>query len=337
MEKQCRFLKGKEVDMKLNILFTSVGRRVSLINSFKKSLKDLCIDGKIIAVDANEDSAARYVSDIHLKLPRVNGFGYIDSLLSVCNKYDVDIIIPLIDTELLVLAKNRKLFEEISVTLLLSSFEDIEICNDKNLTYKFLSSNGFDTPRILDKDLLLSHQTFPLFIKPANGSSSINAFEVHNIDELKFFSSYISQPIIQELIRGKEYTIDVFVDFQGKVRSVVPRLRIETRAGEISKGITVKNQFLIKAAKELVEKMYKPLGCITVQCFLTEDNKIKFIEINPRFGGGFPLSYEAGANFPSWILQTYLKQEVKIKIDGWEDGLKMLRYDEAIFLSKEKA
>jgi carbamoyl-phosphate synthase large subunit len=107
---------------------------------------------------------------------------------------------------------------------------------------------------------------------------------------------------------------------------------METRAGEISKGITVKNQILINKTKALVEKMHHPIGCITVQCFLTNDQKIKFIEINPRFGGGFPLSCAAGANFPLWILQMYLKQESEIQFDGWIDGVKMLRYDDAIFL-----
>ncbi|NRA73965.1 MAG: ATP-grasp domain-containing protein [Rickettsiales bacterium] len=320
---------------KLNILFTSVGRRVCLIKSFKEAFKTLRIDGKIMAADASENSAASYIADAYLKISKVNDINYIEDLLSICKKNNIKIIIPLIDTELCVLARNRKRFEDIGISLLLSSYEDIKICSDKRLTYKFLLKNNFDVPKILSKnDIVEKKFSFPLFIKPADGSSSINAFKVNNSEELKFFSGYVSNAILQEFIEGDEYTVDVLVDFSGKVCCVVPRLRMETRAGEISKGITVKNLFLINEVKKLVEKMYKALGCITVQCFLTKDNKIKFIEINPRFGGGFPLSYAAGANFPLWILSMYLKKQIDIKMNDWNDGFKMLRYDDAVFLNK---
>lgn len=123
------------------------------------------------------------------------------------------------------------------------------------------------------------------------------------------------------------------VDFQGQVRCVVPRLRIETRAGEISKGVTVKNSALIAAGKKVVELLPGALGCITAQCFLTPNNEIKFIEINPRFGGGFPLSLQAGADFPRWIIEMMLGKDPEIAIDGWHDGIVMLRYDDAIFVT----
>ena len=319
---------------KLNVLFTSVGRRVVLIDLFKKALNELSVYGNVLCVDAGENSAARYIADIHLTVPKLNDPSYINELLSICKKYAIDILIPLIDTELFYLATTKSSFEEIGVTVLLSSKDDIEMCGDKKLTHEFFLKNNFDTPAVLDHDVALetTSQKFPLFIKPANGSSSVNAFKVNNINELRFFLKYVPNPILQEFVIGQEYTVDVLVDFFGKVRCVVPRLRIETRAGEVSKGITVKNPILINAAKMLVEKMHKPMGCITVQCFLTNDQKIKFIEINPRFGGGFPLSCAAGANFPLWILQMYLKQQPEIQIDSWVDSIKMLRYDDAIFL-----
>ena len=155
---------------------------------------------------------------------------------------------------------------------------------------------------------------------------------IQNQAELEFFSTYVEDAIVQELITGEEYTIDILVDFQGKVISIVPRLRIETRAGEISKGITVKNLALIAAAKQVVESLPGVVGCITIQCFLQSDGEIIFIEINPRFGGGYPLSYRAGADFPSWLMQLYMGEHPQVAIDEWEDGLAMLRYDDAIFV-----
>jgi len=163
----------------------------------------------------------------------------------------------------------------------------------------------------------------------------VGVTKITNPKELNFFREYIEEPILQELVVGDEYTIDVLADFNGTVCSIVPRLRIETRAGEVSKGMTVKNPAIMAATMKVVEALPGALGCITVQCFLTRGGEIKFIEINPRFGGGFPLSIQAGADFPRWIIEMMLGNEVRIAIDSWQDGVVMLRYDDAVFMSKE--
>jgi carbamoyl-phosphate synthase large subunit len=95
----------------------------------------------------------------------------------------------------------------------------------------------------------------------------------------------------------------VLVDFRGQTRCIVPRLRIDTRAGEVSKAVTVKAPLLIEWAQKVVSALPGAVGCITVQCFKQPNGEVKFIEINPRFGGGFPLSAEAGANYPLWIIR----------------------------------
>ena len=128
--------------------------------------------------------------------------------------------------------------------------------------------------------------------------SSIGVTKINSPEELYFFSNYIKDSILQEYVSGQEYTIDVLVDFDGNVRSIVPRLRLETRSGEVSKGITVKNLRIMQAAQKIAENLPGAVGCLTIQCFLLNDNSLKFIEINPRFGGGFPLSIQAGADFP---------------------------------------
>lgn len=319
---------------KSNILFTSVGRRVSVLQFFKKAIKDLGIDGKIIAADSSENSAARYVADLHFTVPRVTDNKYLQTLADICTKCSVDILIPLIDTELLLLARNKKFFTDRGVTVLVSSPETVEISRNKRRTSEFFGENGFNSPGVFSLETILGlpNPRYPYFVKPADGSSSINAFKVNDEKELKFFAGYVPNAMIQEFICGSEYTLDILADFDGKVRCVVPRLRLETRAGEISKGITEKNYHLIESGKQLVESLPQVLGCITVQCFLHASGRIDFIEINPRFGGGFPLSYAAGANFPLWILRMYLGDDPDVKIDGWKDGLKMLRYDDAIYL-----
>jgi carbamoyl-phosphate synthase large subunit len=171
-----------------------------------------------------------------------------------------------------------------------------------------------------------------LFLKPWDGYASRGNAIVNNREELLFYSRRIPNAICQELVRGAEHTCDVYVDFDMKVRCVVPRRRIEARAGEVSKGQTVKDRRIMAEAVALVEKLGAGPGVITLQLFATGDDKIKFIEINPRFGGGAPLSIKAGANFPKWILQELTGRKPTIRPDAFKDSLIMLRYDSEVWL-----
>ena len=155
---------------------------------------------------------------------------------------------------------------------------------------------------------------------------------MNNRRELSFFAKRIPNAICQEFIKGTEHTCDVYVDFNMKVRCVVPRKRIEVRAGEVSKGQVVKNRQIMARTAELVERLGAGPGVITVQLIMTAKGNLKFIEINPRFGGGAPLAIKAGANFPKWVLQQLLGQQPEIKFDGFQDGLTMLRYDAEVWL-----
>lgn len=321
----------------LNILFTCAGRRAALIWNFKKSLADLGISGKIVTTDLKKNAPASFVADALELVPKVTEISYISRLKDICIKYQIQLLIPLIDTELNILSLHKQDFAALGVTVLVSSIETNEICFDKRNTYNFFKSVGVPTPEILNPEEILADAKakYPFLLKPTDGSCSIGVTKIKNAKELEFFKNYIPNAIVQEFVVGEEYTLDILVDFQGQVRCVVPRLRMETRAGEISKGVTVKNFALIAAGKKVVELLPGAIGCLTVQCFLTPSNEIKFIEINPRFAGGYPLSFQAGADFPRWIIEMILGKEPDICIDNWQDGLAMLRYDDAIFVTRE--
>ena len=319
----------------MNILFTSVGRRVELLKEFRQSMYRSKIVGQIIAADLKPTAPALSIADAAELVPQVNDPRYIDSLLDICARHQIDILIPLIDTELHLLALHQQQFSDLGVTVLISSLATIEICNDKNRTNHFFAEIGVKTPKIYNS-IKIDDWHFPLIVKPSMGSSSVGVHKVNNQVELDFFTNYVENAIVQELIIGDEYTIDCLVDFHGKAISIVPRLRMETRAGEISKGVTVKNPALIAAAKLVVESLPGGIGCITIQCFLQRDGEIILIEINPRFGGGYPLSYQAGADFPSWMMQLFNGGDPQIAIDEWEDDLVMLRYDNAIFVKNDE-
>ncbi|KGX86365.1 ATP-grasp domain-containing protein [Pontibacillus litoralis] len=315
---------------KLNILFSSVGRRYSLIRSFKKAMNDLGVKGSIVGTDINPLSPGLSIVDSKYLVSRCTSPEFIDELKDICRKEDIQAIIPLIDTELLVLARHKDEFRDIGVEIIVSDEGVINICNDKITTYKYFRENNFPTPKVLDFDFTLENAEFPLFVKPANGHGSINTFKVNNLNELEFFKKYVKNPIIQEFINGTEYTLDIFADLKGRVLSVVPRIRLETRAGETNKGKTVKSEKLIKVGKDVVEKL-GAIGPVTLQCFVNEKG-VYIIEINPRFGGGVPLGIASGADYPKMLIKLLLNEQVLPILNEFKEDMYMLRYEDAIFI-----
>jgi carbamoyl-phosphate synthase large subunit len=316
-----------------NILFTSCGRRVSLIRHFIKALRQLNLDGNIVAADASDRSPAFHITDRSYLVPRVNTAEYIPRLVDICSQEQIGIVIPLIDTELAVLAENRHRFGLIGTQVIVSDPEVIAIGMNKTETRAFFKRNGIDTPEIYTaQDIEQGRYHLPLMVKPNDGSASKMVFKAETHEQLTFFRRYVPHAIIQEFIDGDEYTLDVFVDLNGLVRCVVPRLRLEVRAGEVSKGLIVKNDRIIAAGKKVGECLSGTRGCITLQCIVTRQDAIKMIEINPRFGGGAPLSIEAGADMPKWVVQMVRGQLNEDVEHSYRDGLMMLRYDDEIFV-----
>jgi len=339
----------------MNVLFTCIGRRVSLLESFRKAAKQLKINASFLGTDTTELSPALRLCDLRFSVKPTTHLGYIKQLLSIVRANRVKLLIPTVDLDLKRLAQNKPKFDALGCRVLVSNPQVIDICQDKRKTYKFLLKNNFDTPATISIQTALknfrnrkskivslsqakprdqkSKMIFPLFVKPWDGYAGRGNAIVNNRRELLFYSKKIPNPICQELVIGTEYTSDVYVDFGMKVRCVVPRKRIEVRAGEVSKGQVVKNARIMSEATALVEKLGAGPGVITLQLFLA-DGKVKFIEINPRFGGGVPLSIKAGADFPKWILQELTGKKPNIRPGGFKDGLIMLRYDSEVWLDE---
>ncbi len=322
----------------VNVLFTCIGRRVSLLNCFRRAAKQLKIQARFFGTDTTELSSALQLCDKGFLVKPIKQAGYIKQLLTIVKNNSVKLLVPTVDLDLKLLARNKPKFAALGCRVLVSDPEVIAICQDKRRTYRFLVRHGFDTPlttsirSALSKEIPARRLTWPCFLKPWDGYASRGNAIVHNRLELAFFARRIPNVICQELVRGTEHTCDVYVDFDMKVRCVVPRRRIEVRAGEVSKGQVRKDPLIMKEAARLVDALGAGPGVITLQLFLTEDGKVKFIEINPRFGGGVPLSVKAGANFPKWIFQELLGRKANIRFDGFKDNLTMLRYDSEVWL-----
>lgn len=320
------------------VLLTSGGRRVALVKEFQAALKRLGVDGRVIVADLRRNAAAFHAADQGVLVPRVTSPEYVPFLMELCLREGVRMVVPLIDTELHLLAPHREAFAAKGITLVVSSPATTELSLDKRSSRDFFVANGFDTPAVLDAQAILADPSarYPYFLKPADGSCSIGATRIDDADSLAFYAQHTANAMVQEFVKGEEYTLDVLADFTGKVRCVVPRLRLETRAGEVSKGVTVKDPLLIDAGKRVVEALPGAVGCMTVQLFLTADRAVKFIEINPRFGGGFPLSAAAGARYPDWLVAWALGRDPEVTLDGWTDGLVMLRWDDAVFVRRDE-
>ena len=318
----------------INVLVLSAGRRVELIKCFKRAASELKVTGKVIAVDCSDTAPALYFADKYRLVPRIDSGRYVDAVIDVCNEESVSLIVPTIDTELLLLAENRERIEkETNARLLISDLSVIQICRNKLNTQKYMEEHGFKVPHLYTKEELEKDDIgFPLFVKPVDGSSSIDTYKVENREQLNAILTLVKDPMVQDYMVGEEYTIDVFLDFGSNIITMVPRLRMATRSGEIAKGRIVKDTEIIEDVTRLMNEL-KPIGHITVQCRKT-DRGIEYIEINPRFGGGAPMSIMAGADSCS-NLYRLLRGEVLTYNDDYRENVIFLRFDSSIMLNED--
>ena len=317
---------------KTNILITSAGKRVALTRYFKETLSRFFPEAKVYTTDMRPDMApAAYVSDGCFAVPRVTAPEYPDLLFSLCREQGVGIVVPTIDTELMVLAAQKERFAQEGIHVIVGDEAFVGVCRDKRLTGDFFAAHDIRVPRPIDKH----HPTFPLFAKPYDGSLSTNLHFITKPEELTddilrddklLFMEYIDRKVY------KEYTVDMYFGRDHEVKSIVPRERIEIRAGEINKGRTAKNA-IVPYLKERLAHIDGCVGCICMQLFFHPDTlDIVGIEVNPRFGGGYPLTYMSGANYPELLIREYLLGESVAYDEDWTDGKLMLRYDDAVFV-----
>ena len=318
--------------MRHNILITSAGKRVALVKAFKETLIKFFPGSKVYTTDMKPQMApAAFVSDGCISVPRVTSEDYIGIIHEICLKYDIRLVVPTIDTELAILAANKPIFEEMGTHLCVSEYDFIIMCRDKRNTGAFFEKNRIRVPQPIDK----YNPRFPMFAKPYDGSLSSNLHYIRTAEDLT--DEILADPklIFMEYIDKKEYqeyTVDMYFGRDHQLKMAVPRERIEIRAGEINKGKTVK-EFLEPYIHQHLSHIEGCEGCICGQFFYNkENNEVVGIEINPRFGGGYPLSYAAGANYPEFLIREYLLGESISYSDKWTDGMLMLRYDDAIFV-----
>ena len=321
--------------MNKNILITSAGKRVSLVKEFKSEVAKYFSDAKIYTTDMNPQMApAGVISDNCFQVSRVTSEGYIDYLLDICINNNIKIVIPTIDTELIILAQNKDRFKDKGIYILVGDLSFISTCRDKRNTNAFFQSKQIRFPNPID----INKPAFPIFAKPYDGSLSKDIYLIKDNNDLT--SEIVNHPklMFMEYIdknEYKEFTVDMYYGKDNFVKCIVPRERVEIRAGEINKGFTRKNM-LVNYLKSRLNYLPGVVGCICIQLFYNEiNNDVVGIEINPRFGGGYPLSFHAKASFPEMIIKEYLLNEDLDYTDNWVDNTLMLRFDSEVIIYEE--
>ena len=315
----------------MRILFTGVGRRIELIQAFREAALVLGKDLRIFGADMAGSAPALAFCDCERHVVSMSDPAYIQNLLEICRNDKINLLIPTIDTDLVVLSENKGLFEEIGTRVMISDPDMIHICRDKNNTSQFFIDCGLHSPTPVS-DWQDYDSVFPVFIKPKDGSSSIDAYKVENEEALKAFAARVHDYIIQPYIEGTEYTIDIFCDWDGKPISIVPRERLQVRAGEVNKTRIFMDKTMIEESKRLCVA-FSPCGPITVQLIRDKAGIDWFIEINPRFGGGAPLSMKAGARSAETILKLLDGEDVEYQ-DKIEDGAIYSRFDQSVCIQE---
>jgi carbamoyl-phosphate synthase large subunit len=315
---------------RLTVLITAVSRRVTLVDAFRSALDRAGIKGRVLATDVNPWSPGVHLADAAYAVPLSSSPDYLPSILEVCRREHVNVIVPTIDDELPVFAAAERQFADEDIRVVVSPLETTLACDDKVETCARLRAAGVPAARSYLPATLPASLAPPLFVKPRVGRGSVGAFHARTRRELDFFLEYVADPCIQEYLDGPEFTLDVFCDFDGRPIAVVPRQRLVIRAGVIDRGRTVRDPRLIDLGLACADAL-RFVGPVNIQCRIHHDVPTVF-EINPRFSGGIGLTIRAGADFPGWIVRLALGERLVPAVGCFADNLWMTSYESALYL-----
>ena len=317
----------------MNILILSSGTRNKIVQYFKRELMK---KGKVICTDANNLAPSIYEADKYYIVPKINAPGYLEVILSICEKEHINGVLSLIDPELSLLAKNKDKFEKIGTKVIGSSYELCEMSLNKYEMYKWLKKHGYKCAKsYLDKeefyaDVARGRINYPVFVKPAKGSASIAISKVYNKETLELLFANSEGLMIQEFLNGQEIGADVYIDLISKeIISIFTKKKILMRAGETDKAESIKDDKLFTLIKSFVSEAGY-MGQIDIDIF-NVNGEYYISEVNPRFGGGYPHAYESGANHMQMIINNLNGTRNESVIgNNYQEGIYMMKYNEIL-------
>ena len=318
----------------MNILILSCGTRDKVVQYFKEAFGT---EGRVITTDCNPYAPALYEGDAHYVVPRMTAPGYIDVIFDICKKEQITGVLSLIDPELSLLAKHKEEFEALGVMVIGSSYELCERTLNKWEMYRWMTENGYPCANsYIDlesffADVDAGKVTYPVFVKPAKGSASMQISKAYDKEMVEFLFHHGEFMMIQEYMDGQELGVDCYIDMiSQEVVSIFTKKKLVMRAGETDKAISFEN-------KELFEKVEKFVtengftGQIDIDIF-EKDGIFYFSEVNPRFGGGYPHAYACGADHMKLIKNNLCGKINEKKIGGYAVNKVMMKYNEIMLM-----
>jgi carbamoyl-phosphate synthase large subunit len=316
--------------MGTNILILSAGTRNKVVQYFKRTFAGY---GKVIATDMSPLAPAIYDADKYYIVPAMIAPDYLDHIYDICRREEIKGVLSLIDPELSLLAEHKDDFDALGVTVIGSSYELCELSLNKFEMFHWLTKHGYNCAKSyielaeFEKDLADGKESFPVFVKPYNGSASIAINVANDMETVKLLLNHSGNLMIQEFLHGQEIGADVYIDMiSGEVVSIFTKKKIKMRAGETDKSVSFKDPALFV----LIEKFVKEAGFkgqIDIDIFEIA-GQYYISEVNPRFGGGYPHAFESGCDHMSLILNNLQGRANDRHIGEYEEGIYMMKYNE---------
>ncbi|MGN7469755.1 ATP-grasp domain-containing protein [Brevibacillus sp. SAFN-007a] len=317
----------------MNVLLTSVGRRVKLIEYF---VREWGSAGKIIAADCDPTAPALFAAHHRQIVPRIDDPAYVPTLEEICLRYDIKAVLSLIDPELGVLAAHADRFSRLGVQAVVSGTDVVNLCLDKKATCDFLRAHGLScvptyTLEEAKAALASGALAYPVLAKPRMGSASLGLARIENEAELAALAHKQAELIVQPFLQAEEYGVDGYVDLvTGELTALFTRRKIRMRAGETDRSLAIRDERLTSLVTSLVSVL--PLrGPFDIDCFLLGEQYV-ISEINPRFGGGYPHAHESGVNVVAALLRNLRNEASEPNLGDYEAGTIMLKYDQVMLV-----
>jgi carbamoyl-phosphate synthase large subunit len=297
------------------VLFTCAGQRVDIVSAFGRA------GAFTVAVDANPLAPALYHADRHALVPRIDDPGYVDALRRLVETHDVRLVVPLTDLDQDILARS-----DLGATALVPDADVCEAMADKWLAQELFRERGIPTPDGWLPDALPDPCPYPVLVKARLGFGSRNIFRCSSDEELRFHLARTPvASFVQTVCRGEEFSIDVFCDLEARCLNAIPRTMIESKGGESIKGMTIRDGELIEFGRRVAETV-GIRGPANVQCFREPDGALLVTDVNPRFGGGFPLPHAAGGRYPELALALARGERPEPRLGDFREGVVMTRF-----------
>jgi carbamoyl-phosphate synthase large subunit len=309
------------------VLFTCAGQRVDIVTEFAKA------GATTVVAELDRLAPAVYHADHHAFVPRVGDPGYVDALADLVREHDVRLIVPLTDLDHVTLSEAR---DRLAPALVLLPATDVcRQVGDKYLAHQFFLRIGVPSPPSWLAADVPADARYPLFVKVREGFGSRHIYRAAAADELAFFLRYTSvESFVQQCCLGEEFSIDVFCDTDSRCLNAIPRTMIQSKGGESIKGMTIKDAELIEHGCRVAEAI-GIVGPANIQCFREPDGSLPVTDVNPRFGGGFPLPRAAGGRYPELALALARGEQPEPRVGDFREGVYMTRFFSHLTLTED--